>query len=154
MVSLTGDHGVGRIPEDMQRTGVDAGLLHLPELQERIEKARGPFHYPKPGIASVNGSDIYFAPGVYDKLQNDHAAMQAVLHAALPQPGVAAVYRSEELRDRPPTQSPALPAFAYIYFPGRSDHLFILPTPYSLLYSPPTTNSPPSATSPPLPPTY
>src|SRR5260370_1316620 len=111
IVALTADHGVVPIPEDMQRTGVDAGLLHLPELQERIEKALDPFHYPKPAIASVNGSDIYFAPGVYDKLQNDHAAMHAALYAALDQPALAAVYRSEELRDRPPTQSPALRAF-------------------------------------------
>ncbi len=141
VVALTADHGVVPIPEDMQRTGVDAGLLHLPELQERIEKALDPFHYPKPAIASVNGSDIYFAPGVYDKLQNDHAAMQAVLDAALAQPGVAAVYRSEELRDRPPTQSPALRAFAYSYFPGRSGDLFILPKPYWLLDSTPTGKS-------------
>src|SRR5207245_6555473 len=95
------------------------------------------FHYPKPAIASVSGSDIYFAPSVYDKLKNDHAAMQAVLDAALAQPGVAAVYRSEELRDRPPTQSPMLRAFAYSYFPGRSGDLFILPKPYWLLDSTP-----------------
>ena len=138
VVALTADHGVVPIPEDMQKTGADAGLLHLPELRERIEKALEAFKYPKPAIASISGSDIYFAPGVFDKLQNDHAAMQAVLEAALAQPGVAAVYRADELRDRPATpqsstQSPAHRAFAYSYFPGRSGDLFILPKPYWLL---------------------
>ena len=138
VVALSADHGVVPIPEDMQTTGADAGVLHLRELQERIEKALEPFHYPKPAVARVNGSDIYFASGVYDKLQHDHAAFQAVMDAALGQPGVAAVYRAEELQNRPATQSPMLRAMALSYFPGRSGDLFILPKPYWLLDSTPT----------------
>ncbi len=137
VVALSADHGVVPIPEDMQRTGADAGLLHLPEVQERIEKALESFNFAKPAVARITGSDIYFAPGVYEKLQHDHAAMQAVLDAALSQPGVAAVYRAEELHDRPATQSPTLRAFANSYFPGRSGDLFILPKPYWLLDSTP-----------------
>ena len=137
VVALSADHGVVPTPEDMQTTGADAGLLRLPELRERMEKALAAFKYPKPAVASVSGSDIYFAPGVYDKLQHDHAAMQAVLNAALDQPGVAAVYRAEELQNRPATQSPTLRAFAYSYFAGRSGDLFILPKPYWFLDSTP-----------------
>src|SRR6266700_789218 len=133
VLALSADHGVVPIPEDMQRTGADAGLLHLPEVQERIEKALESFNFAKPAVARITGSDIYFAPGVYEKLQHDHATMQAVLDAALSQPGVAAVYRAEELHDRPATQSPTLRAFANSYFPGRSGDLFILPKPYWLL---------------------
>ena len=133
VVALSADHGVVPIPEDMQKTGADAGVLHLPELQERIEKALEPFNYPKPGVARIAGSDIYFASGVYDKLQHDHAAFQAVLDAALAHPGVATVYRAEDLKDRPATQSPAHRAMAFSYFPGRSGDLFILPKPYWLL---------------------
>jgi predicted AlkP superfamily pyrophosphatase or phosphodiesterase len=132
VVALSADHGVVPVPEDMQTTGADAGILHLPELQERIEKALEPLNYAKPAIARITGSDIYFAPGVYEKLQQDHAALQAVLNAALAQPGVATVYRAEELRDRP-TQSPTHQAFAFSYFPGRSGDLFILPKPYWLM---------------------
>jgi len=138
VVALSADHGVVPIPEDMQKTGADAGLLHLPEVQERIEKALESFNFAKPTVARITGSDIYFAPGVYDKLQQDHAAMQAVLDAVLAQPGVAAVYHAEELHDRPATQSPTLRAFAYSYFPGRSGDLFILPKPYWLLDGTPT----------------
>jgi predicted AlkP superfamily pyrophosphatase or phosphodiesterase len=141
VVALSADHGVVPIPEDMQKTGADAGVLHLPELQERIEKALEPFNYPKPAIAKITGSDIYFVPGVYEKLQQDHAALQAAVDAALSQPGVAAVYRAEELRDRPATQSPAHRAMAYSYFPGRSGDLFILPKPYWLMDSTPAGKS-------------
>jgi hypothetical protein len=64
--------------------------------------------------------------------------MQAVFDAALAQPGVAAVYRADEVKERPATQSPTLRAFALSYFPGRSGDLFVLPKPYWLLDSTPT----------------
>ncbi|PYT99525.1 MAG: hypothetical protein DMG38_11740 [Acidobacteria bacterium] len=137
VVALSADHGVVPVPEDMQTTGADAGLLRLPELQDKIEKALEPFHLPKPAVASVNGSDVYFVSDVYEKLQHDPAAMQAVIEAALSQPGVAAVYRADELANRPATQSPLLRAFALNYFPGRSGDLLIVPRPYWLLDSTP-----------------
>ena len=133
VVALSADHGVAPIPEDMQKTGVDAGRLSLAELQDKIEKALEPFNYSKPAIARITDSGIYFAPGVYEKLKQDRAAMQAALNAALAQPGVAAVYRAEELKDRPATKSPTRDAMADSYFPGRSGDLFVLQKPYWLL---------------------
>src|SRR6202023_134240 len=53
VVALSADHGVVPIPEDMQTTGADAGVLHLPELQARIEKALEPFNYPQPAIPRI-----------------------------------------------------------------------------------------------------
>src|SRR5258707_2794245 len=38
---LTADHGVAPIPADMQKTGVGAGVLRLPELQTRVGKGVG-----------------------------------------------------------------------------------------------------------------
>ena len=137
VVAVSADHGVVPVPEDMETTGSDAGVLHLPELQDKMEKALASLGYPKPGIARITGSDIYFAPSVYDKLLHDHAAMQAVIEAAMSQPGVAAVYRADELTDRPATQSPTLRAMALSYFPGRSGDLFIVPKPYWLMDSTP-----------------
>jgi predicted AlkP superfamily pyrophosphatase or phosphodiesterase len=133
VVALTADHGVVPIPEDMQSTGADAGLLHLPEVQERIEKALESFNFAKPAVARITGSDIYFATGVYERLQADSNAMNAILEAIRTAPGVAAVYRAEEVAGRPATQSPTLRAFANSYFPGRSGDLFILPKPYWLM---------------------
>ncbi len=133
VVALSADHGVVPVPEDMQKTGADVGVLHLPELQERIEKALEPFKYAQPAIARITGSDIYFAPGVYGSIKQDHAAMHAVEEAALAQPGVAAIYSAEELQDRPTTQSPTRKALADSYFRGRSGDLFIVPKPYWLM---------------------
>src|SRR5207302_7227993 len=61
VVALSADHGVVPVPEDLQKIGIDAGLLHFPELQDKIEKALAPLGYPKPAVASVNDSDVYFA---------------------------------------------------------------------------------------------
>jgi predicted AlkP superfamily pyrophosphatase or phosphodiesterase len=133
VVALTADHGVVPVPEDMERTGADAGVLHLAELQERIEKALEPFNFAKPAVGRINGSEVYFAPGVYEKLKHDDKAMRAVIDAALAQPGVADVFRAEQVQNRPATQSPTRSAIANSYFPGRSGDLFIVPKPYWLM---------------------
>jgi predicted AlkP superfamily pyrophosphatase or phosphodiesterase len=137
IVALSADHGVVPVPEDMQKTGADAGVLHLAELQERIEKALAPFNLAKPAIARINGSDVYFAPDLYEKLKHDDKAMRAVTDAALAQPGVAEVFRAEQVQNRPATQSPTRSAMANSYFPGRSGDLFIVPKPYWLMDSTP-----------------
>jgi predicted AlkP superfamily pyrophosphatase or phosphodiesterase len=133
VVALSADHGVVPVPEDMEKTGVDAGVLRLAELQERIEKALEPFNLGKPAIARISGSDVYFAPDVYEKLRHDDKAMRAVIDAALAQPGVAEVFRAEQVQNCPATQNPARRAMANSYFPGRSGDLFIVPKPYWLM---------------------
>jgi predicted AlkP superfamily pyrophosphatase or phosphodiesterase len=133
VVALSADHGVVPIPEDMARTGADAGVLDVPELQEKIEKALAGLNYPKPSIAKTVEGTVYFAPGVYDKLEHDPAALQVVTDAAMSQPGVAAVYTAEELVDRPATHSPIRNAEADSYFAGRSGDLFVVPKPYWLV---------------------
>jgi predicted AlkP superfamily pyrophosphatase or phosphodiesterase len=138
IVALSADHGGMPIPEDMQTTGADAGVLHIPDVQDCIEKALESFSYPKPAIARISGSEVFLAKGVYEKLAADPNALKAVLDAIRTVPGVAAVYRAEELRDRPATKSPSLRAFANSYFPGRSGDLFILPKPYWLIDGTPT----------------
>lgn len=97
ILALSADHGVVPVPEDMARTGVDAGVLSLAELQERMEKALEPFNYTKPAIARITEGNVYFSPGIYARLKQDPAALHAVMDAALTQPGVAAVYRAEDL---------------------------------------------------------
>ena len=68
IVALSADHGVAPVPEDMARTGVDTGVLSVPELQERMEKALEPFNYPKPAIARMAEGNVYFSPGIYGRL--------------------------------------------------------------------------------------
>lgn len=130
VVALSGDHGVVPIPEDMQKTGADAGWFKLAEVGPRIEKALQTYNYPKPSFAQITGSDVYLAPGVYERLRNDPAALRAVKESLEQNPGVATVYTADELRDRPATMSPLRAAAAAGFFPGRSGDLFVVPRPY------------------------
>jgi len=135
LVALSADHGVAPVPEDMQKTGTDAGRVRIPEVQEKIEKALEPFGYTKPAVARIANSEVFFSTGTYEKLRTDPAALRAVLDAVRSVPGVREVYRAEELRDRPATESPARMAEANSYFEGRSGDLFIVLEPYWLLSS-------------------
>lgn len=135
LVALTADHGVVPIPVEMATTGVDVGVLSLPEVKDRIEKALEPFNYGQPAIARIAGNDIYFAPGIYERLRQNPAAMQALVDAALHVPGVAAVFRSEDVSGEIPSLSKMHTAFALNYFSGRSGDLFVLQKPYWLTSS-------------------
>ena len=137
VVAVSSDHGVMPVPEDMQKTGADAGVLHFSEVRERIEKALEPFNYANPAVAQITGSDVFFATGVYEKLRTDSNAMNAVLHAIESVSGVEGVYRAEEVADHPATQNPLRRAMELSYFPGRSGDLLIVPKAYWLMDSTP-----------------
>jgi predicted AlkP superfamily pyrophosphatase or phosphodiesterase len=133
VVALSADHGVAPIPLDMQKTGVDAGVLSLPEIQERIEKALEPMNYSKPVVARMAGNELYFSEGVYGRLKADPAAMKAVLDAISTTPGVAAVYRAEDLGNGTTPIAQTRKAAVLSYFAGRSGDLFVLQKPYWLM---------------------
>jgi predicted AlkP superfamily pyrophosphatase or phosphodiesterase len=130
VVALSADHGVAPIPEDMKKSGEDAGWLNMAEVRERVEKALKQFHYGNPAVAGAAGSELYFASGVYERLKADPGAMQAAIDAIQGVPGVARVYRREELEDRPATGSPMRKAFALSYFAWRSGDLLVVPKVY------------------------
>src|SRR6267378_6725206 len=130
LVAFSADHGVVPIPEDMQKAGMDAGWLNVESVRDRVEKSLEPFNYMKPAIAEVDAGDVYFTPATYDKLKNDPAALRAVLDAIQGVPGVAQVYRAEELEDRPATKSSTRTAEANNFHKARSGDLLIVPKPY------------------------
>jgi predicted AlkP superfamily pyrophosphatase or phosphodiesterase len=135
LVVLTADHGVAPIPADMRKTGFDAGILGLAELKDCMEKALEPFNYAKPAIARIAGNELYFSEGVYGQLKQDPAAMKAVIDAAQTMPGIAAVYRAEELSGENKTYSQTRTAAELNYYAGRSGDLYILQKPYWLTES-------------------
>jgi predicted AlkP superfamily pyrophosphatase or phosphodiesterase len=130
VVAFSADHGVVPIPEDLQKSGMDAGWLNVESVKELVEKSLEPFNFAKPSVAEVGAGDVYFTPGAYDKLKNDPAALRAVLDAIQSVPGVAHVYRAEELDDRPASQSPMLKAESASFLKARSGDLLIVPKPY------------------------
>jgi predicted AlkP superfamily pyrophosphatase or phosphodiesterase len=132
VVALSADHGVAPIPVDMQKTGVDAGVLSLAELQARIEKTLEPLNYTKPAVARIAGNEIYFSEGIYGRLKADPAAMKAVLDSISTMPGVAAVYRAEDLGNGTTPIAQTRKAAVLNYFVGRSGDLYVLQKPYWL----------------------
>ena len=130
VVALSADHGGAPIPDDLQKTGVDAGWLSVEAVQENIEKTLDELGYTKPAVAEVGGSDVYFTPGTYEKLKADATALRAVIRAIESVSGVARVYTAEELQDRPATDSPIRRAEAASFFQARSGDLLIVPKPY------------------------
>ena len=135
VVALSADHGVMPIPEEMQKTGVDAGVLRLAELKNRLENALEPFNLAKPAIARISGSNIYFSQGIYGQLRQDPAALRTVINAAEQAPGVAAVYRAEDLNGGRNSLYQTRNAMELSFYAGRSGDLFVVPKPYWLLDS-------------------
>jgi predicted AlkP superfamily pyrophosphatase or phosphodiesterase len=141
VVALSADHGVVPTPESMSQTGADAGELHIPDVQQKIEETLKSFGYTAPAVARIASADVYFAPGIYEKLKTEPATLGAVMAAIRGVPGVADVYRAEELTDRPATNSPVRAAESNSFFPARSGDLVIVPKPYWLGVSSPTGES-------------
>src|SRR5262249_3900939 len=118
------DHGGADFPEV---TG--GGRQPVPTLRAVIEDAvktalggSGPF------IAAFSTNDLYFKPGVYERLKATPTGPKSVIGIATRQPGVARVFTSDELSNAAARTSsdPKLRAAALSYYPGRSGDLGIL----------------------------
>ena len=129
IVALTADHGVTPMPEHLQKDGHDAGRLSSLALaafiNTRVQAALGEGRY----VSRVNGNDVYFEPGMYDRLTSNTAAMTAVLGNLRKTDGIADVYPAALLRSGATATDPLLRAAALSYFPGRSGDLVLVPKP-------------------------
>lgn len=130
VVALSADHGVAPIPEQMTAMGLDAGLVVASDLTAGVQKVLEATLGPGPHVTPAVGNDLYFAPGVYARLAP--APMGAAVGAALAAPGVARVFRSDELRGGEPTDDPILHASRLSYYAGRSGDLIVVQKPYWL----------------------
>ena len=130
VVAFSSDHGVAPVPEDLRKTGVDAGRLNVEEVRNRIEQVLEPLHYAKPSVSKIDGANVYFTPDTYAKLKSDAHALQTVIDAIQSAPGVARVYQAEEVDDRPATRNPIHAAEAAGFLKSRSGDLLIVPKPY------------------------
>lgn len=130
VVAFSADHGVSPIPERSRRDGLDAGRLDPKGLPARVDRALGRFLGEGSYVAAVVYTDLYFAPGIYEKLLANPVAMNAALDAIRETPGVWRVYRGDELRERPNGADPVARAAALSYYPGRSGDLVIVPRPH------------------------
>ena len=129
VVALSADHGVSPVPEQASADGIPAGRIVDRDVAARVEKALEPHLGAGPHVARALYTDLYFAPGVYARLQAKPEAMRAALDAVLGVPGVWRVLRREELRSRA-QEDPLSRAAALSFSEDLSGDLIVVPRPY------------------------
>jgi predicted AlkP superfamily pyrophosphatase or phosphodiesterase len=127
VVAFTADHGVSGVPDQLKLDGKDAGKLNIRALGDVVERAAAEALGPGKYVANGNYNDVYFEPGMYDKLKASPAAFDAVVAELSRQPSVARVFRREELANPAASTSSdiALRAAALSYVADRSGDLIV-----------------------------
>ena len=127
VVALTADHGVSGVPDQLKLDGKDAGKLNIRAIGDVVERAAAEALGPGKYVANGNYNDVYFAPGMYEKLKASPAAFNAVVAELSRQPSVARVFRREDLADPAAATSTdvALRAAALSYVADRSGDLIV-----------------------------
>lgn len=129
VAALSADHGITPIPEQLTAEGKDSGRLNSRVIgsvvEERLRIAFGEGRY----LAVPFGNDLYFMPGVYDRLRASKPLMESLLQTLRELPGIARVFKAEDLRDSAAAQDDIQRAAALSYYPGRSGDLILVPKP-------------------------
>jgi predicted AlkP superfamily pyrophosphatase or phosphodiesterase len=129
VVALSADHGVTDIPEQLRRGGRDGGRISASAVlnagEERAEALMGREAY----LARLNGHEIYFAPGQYERVRRRPNVLKEIMQAMTRQPGVARVFTSDELEKGASSSDAEVRAAALSYVPKRSGDLVVSPKP-------------------------
>lgn len=129
-VALSADHGVAVFPEQIKVDGQDAGRLSAVPMKKRISDLLAAELGPGEHLSNHLYTDVYLAPGVYDKLKQKAGAVERVLTGIKAIPGVAAAYSFDDLKDAEKAKASKDPlryAAALSYYPGRSGDFVLLP---------------------------
>jgi predicted AlkP superfamily pyrophosphatase or phosphodiesterase len=129
VLALSADHGVTDIPEQIKSAGRDGGRINASAIlnagEARAEKEFGVGKY----LSRLNGNDVYFEPGMYDRVKRNPKALKAIVDAMSRQPGVAEIYTADELAAGLTAKDSKLRGAALSYVPRRSGDLVISPKP-------------------------
>jgi predicted AlkP superfamily pyrophosphatase or phosphodiesterase len=139
VLAFTADHGVGDIPEQI----VESGRVSMPTVRAAIEAAiAAKLGGGSPFIAAASGGELYFQPGVYDRMRAEGTLLKKAIAAAAAQPGIARVLSADDVSTPAARSSkdPFVRATALSYFPGRSGDLFVIPKENWLLTAAGTTH--------------
>lgn len=140
VVALSADHGVAPVPERAAALGFDAGRISASAVAAAIEQAIARELGPGKYVARVLYTDVYFLPGVYERLTEHPGAMSAALDAMRHTAGVWRVYRKEELLGGGHSGDPASRSAAHSYFEGRSGDILMLPRAHWIMSESTTTH--------------
>jgi hypothetical protein len=112
-------------------------------IERRAQAALGPGRY----VTRDNSNDVYFEPGMYERVAAAPAALEAVLHGLTDVPGILRAFASGDLRDVARQTDPIARAAALSYVPGRSGDVILVPKPGWMFIPASTTTAPTSATN-------
>jgi hypothetical protein len=139
VLALTADHGVAPIPEMMSAKGEHAGRIDTRAIARGIEEALQPLFGAGQYVAAVVYTDIYFQPGVWNRIAGDRNALEAVKKSVVAAPGVEQVYDARQLQ-RGGTDDPLLRAASLSWHKGRSGDLVFVPKRHWIASSAATTH--------------
>lgn len=125
VLALTADHGVAPIAQP--RAG---GRVFTEDLRDRFEEVLRERLGPKddgPYVDAISEPHVYLAPGVFDRLRDDTAALAAVRTAVEALPGVARVLRTDRLSAS--SRDSIVRAAALSHAPGNSGDLMVVSRP-------------------------
>ena len=146
VVALTGDHGVAPLPERRKSQGLDGGRVNLKALAIELDAALGARWGKATYVSKIIYTDIYFASGIYARLEKDAAAMADVVGIIERTPGVAKAIRRDQVEAAAtPGDDPALVALRYSRVPDRSGDMFLVPRPFWITNTTGTTHGTPQA---------
>jgi predicted AlkP superfamily pyrophosphatase or phosphodiesterase len=129
VVALTADHGVTPIAEQLIKEGRDAGRLDARAVSAAAETAAASALGPGRYVARENGNDLYFSPGVVERLSKIPGALDRMVAALAAVPGVQRVFKADEIRDAAKAGDRLQRAAALSYVPGLSGDLILAPKP-------------------------
>jgi predicted AlkP superfamily pyrophosphatase or phosphodiesterase len=124
VLALSSDHGVADIPEQAQ----NGGRQPIAAVREAIDAAIRPTLGGEGSYIAYAANEVYFKPGVYDRLKANPTALRAAVTAAQAMSGIARVLTSDEVSGETARSSkdPLIRAAALSYFPGRSGDLLLV----------------------------
>lgn len=125
VVALSADHGVTRIPEQLAMTAAGGGRVRSSDIISAIDGRLSEAWERGQYVAGWVGNDLYFKPGVYERLRGDAALMRGVVSTIEAAPGVHRVFRGDELKGAAASSDREERAAALSYFEGRSGDLIV-----------------------------
>ena len=126
VLAFSADHGVADFPEQMP----GGGRISMAAVRGAIETALTPVLGGEgPYVAASNGGEIYFKPGVYDRVKGNPAAMKAMTIAVMALPGILRVLTTDDVSTAAARASKdrIVKAVALSHYPGRNGDVIVLP---------------------------
>jgi hypothetical protein len=101
VAALSADHGVTTIPDQLVAEGKDGGRIAGGTLIDAVNQALLPTLGQGRHAIALSTNDLYFAPGVYDKVRRTPAAISAAVAALAARPGICGCSERGGARPRP-----------------------------------------------------